>query len=97
MIGIDFRHGGSGAGAVGQHREVPDRGLHDLEDLTLKGRDLFGYMRLVPGVIDTAASRDVTSHGAISGININGATSALNFTVDGVTDMDTGSNSSLQL
>jgi hypothetical protein len=68
----------------------------DLEDLTLKGRDLFGYMRLVPGVIDTAASRDVTSHGAISGININGATSALNFTVDGVTDMDTGSNTSLQ-
>ena len=68
----------------------------DLEDLTLKGRDLFGYMRLVPGVIDTASSRDVTSHGAISGININGATSALNFTVDGVTDMDTGSNTSLQ-
>ncbi len=68
----------------------------DLEDLTLKGRDLFGYMRLVPGVIDTASSRDVTSHGAISGININGATSALNFTVDGVTDMDTGSNTSVQ-
>jgi len=56
----------------------------DLEDLTLKGRDLFGYIKLVPGVIDTASSRDVTSHGAISGMNINGATSALNFTVDGV-------------
>jgi hypothetical protein len=68
----------------------------DLEDLTLKGRDLFGYIKLVPGVIDTAASRDVTSHGAISGMNINGATSALNFTVDGVTDMDTGSNTSVQ-
>jgi len=67
-----------------------------LEDLTLKGRDLFGYARLVPGVIDTASSRDVTSHGAISGMNINGATSALNFTVDGVTDMDTGSNTSVQ-
>ncbi len=67
-----------------------------LEDLTLKGRDLFGYIRLVPGVIDTASSRDVTSHGAISGMNINGATSALNFTVDGVTDMDTGSNTSVQ-
>ena len=25
----------------------------DLDDLTLKGRDLFGYMKLVPGVIDT--------------------------------------------
>lgn len=67
-----------------------------LEDLTLKGRDLFGYARLVPGVVDTASSRDVTSHGAISGMNINGSTSALNFTVDGVTDMDTGSNTSVQ-
>jgi hypothetical protein len=62
----------------------------------LKGRDLFGYVRLVPGVIDTA-SRDVTSHGAISGMNINGGFTALNFTVDGVTDMDTGSNTSLQV
>ena len=68
----------------------------DLDSLTLKGRDLFGYVRLVPGVIDTA-SRDVTSHGAISGMNINGGFTALNFTVDGVTDMDTGSNTSLQV
>src|SRR6185312_11315415 len=66
-----------------------------LEDLTLKGRDLFGYIRLVPGVVDTA-NRDVTSHGAISGMNINGGFTALNFTVDGVTDMDTGSNTSVQ-
>src|SRR6185437_2568272 len=63
--------------------------------LTLKGRDLFGYVRLVPGVIDTA-NRDVTNHGAISGMNINGGFTALNFTVDGVTDMDTGSNTSVQ-
>jgi hypothetical protein len=69
---------------------------NDLEDLTLKGRDLFGYIRLVPGVIDTA-NRDVTSHSAISGMNINGGFTALNFTVDGVTDMDTGSNTSLQV
>jgi hypothetical protein len=38
------------------------------EDLTLKGRDLFGYVRLVPGVIDTMATRDVTSHSAFSSI-----------------------------
>ena len=67
-----------------------------LDDLTLKGRDLFGYIRLVPGVVDTA-NRDVTNHGAISGMNINGGFTALNFTVDGVTDMDTGSNTSLQV
>ncbi len=67
----------------------------DLDSLTLKGRDLFGYIRLVPGVVDTA-NRDVTSHGAISGMNINGGFTALNFQVDGITDMDTGSNTSVQ-
>src|SRR6185503_21083380 len=43
-----------------------------LEALTLKGRDLFGYMKLVPGVIDTSTTRDVTGPGAIGGITING-------------------------
>ncbi len=46
-------------------------------------------------MIDTA-NRDVTSHSALGGMNINGGFTALNFTVDGVTDMDTGSNTSLQ-
>lgn len=66
-----------------------------LNDITLKGRDLFGYMKLVPGVIDTTAARDVTSPNAIGGITINGNTSAKNFTVDGITDIDTGSNGTL--
>ena len=66
----------------------------DLTDLTLKGRDLFGYMRLVPGVIDTA-NRDVTSHSSVSGLNINGGFTTINFTVDGITDMDTGSDGSV--
>ncbi len=72
-----------------------------LSDVTLKGRDLFGYMKLVPGVIDNssggtnAGNRDVTSPNAIRGITINGNTSALNFAVDGITDMDTGSNSTI--
>jgi hypothetical protein len=68
---------------------------NQLNDITLKGRDLFGYMKLVPGVIDTTAARDVTSPNAIAGITINGNTSAKNFTVDGITDMDTGSNGTL--
>ncbi|HEX3877709.1 MAG TPA: carboxypeptidase-like regulatory domain-containing protein, partial [Bryobacteraceae bacterium] len=68
---------------------------NQLENVTLKGRDLFGYMKLVPGVIDTTAARDVTSPNAIAGITINGNTSAKNFTVDGITDMDTGSNGTL--
>jgi hypothetical protein len=52
-------------------------------------------MKLVPGVIDTSTGRDVTSPNAIGGITINGNTSAKNFTVDGITDMDTGSNGTL--
>ena len=69
----------------------------DLDDLTLKGRDLFGFMRLVPGVIDTGAQgRDVTSPNQLRGFSIQGnSTLTMNFTVDGVTDMDTGSNSTL--
>jgi hypothetical protein len=69
----------------------------DLEDLTLKGRDLFGFMKLVPGVIDTGSqSRDVTSPNQLRGFTIQGnSTLTMNFTVDGVTDMDTGSNSTL--
>ncbi|MDR3701914.1 MAG: carboxypeptidase-like regulatory domain-containing protein [Candidatus Sulfopaludibacter sp.] len=72
-----------------------------LSNVTLRGRDIFGYMKLIPGVIDNsyngtnAGNRDVTSPNAIRGITINGNTSALNFAVDGITDMDTGSNSTL--
>jgi hypothetical protein len=72
-----------------------------LSNVTLRGRDIFGYLKLVPGVIDNsfgstnAGNRDVTSPNAIRGITINGNTSALNFSVDGITDMDTGSNSTL--
>jgi hypothetical protein len=62
--------------------------------IALKGRDLFGFMSLMPGIVDTA-NRDVTSPSAISGITIYGNTSAKNFTVDGITDLDTGSNTSL--
>lgn len=69
---------------------------NQLENVTMKGRDLFGYFHLLPSVIDTTASRDVTAPGNIAGIYINGnISSAKNFTVDGITDMDTGSNGTL--
>jgi Carboxypeptidase regulatory-like domain len=67
---------------------------HQLNDITLKGRDLFGYLRTVPGVVDTA-NRDVTSPNGLGNITINGNTSAKNFTVDGITDVDTGSNGTI--
>ncbi len=67
-----------------------------LNDITLKGRDVFGYLKLVPGVIDTVGNRDVASASAINGIYINGNNNTQkNFTVDGITDMDTGSNTTL--
>ncbi|HUI57627.1 MAG TPA: carboxypeptidase-like regulatory domain-containing protein [Bryobacteraceae bacterium] len=73
-----------------QSREID---ANQLANVTLKGRDLFGYFHLLPGIIDTTASRDVTSPNNIAGIYINGNySSAKNFTVDGVTDVDTGSN-----
>jgi hypothetical protein len=62
-----------------------------LNNITLKGRDLFGYLKLVPGVVDTNWNRNVTDPGSIGSITINGNTSAKNFTVDGITDMDSGS------
>jgi hypothetical protein len=74
---------------------------NQLSNVTLRGRDIFGYLKLLPGVVDisyngtNAGNRDVTSPNAIRGITINGNTSALNFTVDGITDMDTGSNSTV--
>ncbi len=72
-----------------------------LSNVTLRGRDIFGYLKLIPGVVDNsyngtnAGNRDVTSPNAIRGITINGNTSALNFAVDGITDLDTGSNSTI--
>jgi len=65
---------------------------NQLNTVALKGRDLFGFMRLIPGVVDTQTGRDVTAPGAIGGLSINGGTTGKNFTVDGVTSLDTGCN-----
>ena len=62
-----------------------------LNKLTLKGRDLFGLMVTMPGV--TVTQRDTTSENTVGSVRINGATNAsANFTVDGITNLDTGSN-----
>jgi hypothetical protein len=68
----------------------------ELNDIALKGRDFFGLMYTLPGIVDTSTGRDATSPNALSGITINGGRNASkNFTVDGITDMDTGSNTTL--
>jgi hypothetical protein len=71
-----------------------------LEALPLKGRDMLGAVDLVPGVVDTDLSRNVTqAGGTLGGMNLNGSYagdgSAINFTVDGITDQDAGANNGL--
>src|SRR5262249_22632664 len=47
-------------------------------------------------VVDTSTGRDATSPNAIGGISIAGGRNASkNFTVDGITNLDTGSNTTL--
>lgn len=67
-----------------------------LNDVALKGRDFFSLLATVPGIVDTNASREATSNASNGGTFINGARdNQKNFSVDGITDMDTGSNQSL--
>ena len=62
-----------------------------LGEVALKGRDLYGYMDLIPGVVDTTASRDLSSAFAVQGIGINGqSTGNKNVTLDGITILDAG-------
>lgn len=65
-----------------------------INQIAIKGRDFFGLLLTVPGVVDDfSQSRNATSATGISGIYINGGRNTQkNFTVDGVTSMDTGSN-----
>ena len=65
-----------------------------LSGLALKGRDFFGLVSLLPGVVDTR-NRDNTSNASpLSGLYVNGLNNnTINYTIDGVTANDTGSNS----
>jgi hypothetical protein len=65
-----------------------------VNQIAIKGRDFFGLMITVPGVVDDfSQARNATSASGIAGLYINGGRNTQkNFTVDGVTSMDTGSN-----
>lgn len=65
-----------------------------LDNLALKGRDVFSVLQTVPGVVDNGtASRVISSPTQVGGTSINGSRdSQKNFTIDGITDLDTGSN-----
>jgi outer membrane receptor protein involved in Fe transport len=68
-----------------------------LDRLALKGRDFMGLLITLPGIVDTgSAAREATDPTAIGGTVVNGGRdSQKNFTVDGIVDMDTGSNETL--
>lgn len=56
-----------------------------LENIALKGRDFFGTLGLIAGVIDTSLSRDSTSAYSQDPIYINGGRDrSINFMIDGV-------------
>src|SRR5262245_17301645 len=63
-----------------------------IKDVTLKGRDYMGMLRLMPGVVDTQ-NREAPGWKNLNGISINGGrNNTVNLTYDGVTNLDTGSN-----
>jgi hypothetical protein len=56
-----------------------------LTAIQVKGRDIFGMMKILPGVTDTAFSRDFATWQSGRGLSINGASSLnKNTTIDGV-------------
>ncbi len=67
-----------------------------LNNIALKGRDFFAFLSTIPGVVDTKDVRDSTTNAANGGTFINGARdNQKNFSVDGITAMDVGSNQSV--
>ena len=67
-----------------------------LDQIALRGRDIFDAVSLMPGVVDTTDGRDSPSPTSISGIYImGGRNDSKNMTIDGVSNLDTGSNTTV--
>jgi len=62
-----------------------------IDDIAVKGRDVAAYLKLLPGVVDVS-NREAPGWGSMQNLSINGRGS-FNFSYDGVTNKDTGSNS----
>jgi hypothetical protein len=63
---------------------------------SIKGRDLMSYMKLLPGVVDTTTTRDISGGSIMGGLTFSGTGGGqgiVGFSVDGATDMDTGCSS----
>ncbi len=68
-------------------------------NVAIKGRDFIGLLSTLPGVVDTnAGSREVTMTGnVLNGLHVNGGrTNSIMYALDGISSVDTGSNSSVQ-
>src|SRR5207302_2315361 len=67
-----------------------------LENLAVRGRDIFDAISLLPGVVDTSDGRDAPGPTSIGNIYVmGGRNDSKNMTIDGVTNLDTGSNGSV--
>jgi hypothetical protein len=67
-----------------------------LDEIALRGRDVFDAVSLLAGVVDTSDGRDAPGPSSISNIYImGGRNDQKNMTIDGVTNLDTGSNTSV--
>ena len=63
----------------------------EIENMPERGRDIFGYIGTLPGVIDgSSTSRNYSNSYSAGGLTMNGNTSMMNVTVDGLSGMDVG-------
>jgi len=68
----------------------------DLQNTAIRGRDYLDMLRLMTGVVDESDGREAPGPDGIRNLYINGAReNQKNVTVDGVTSMDSGSNSTV--
>ena len=72
--------------------------MTQLQNVAVKGRDMFAYMITIPGIVDNMSqARETTSPDSLRGTFINGSReNSKNYAVDGITNLDTGSNNTLQ-
>ncbi len=66
---------------------------NQLNQIAIKGRDLFGMLNMIPGVVQSSV-QETTGPGGLLYLNVNSnGVSRNSFTVDGVSAMDTAGNS----
>jgi hypothetical protein len=66
---------------------------HQIQELALNGRNVLDMIRLIPGVVNTGANFAAAGPGGFGNISINGSrANQHNLTLDGSTNVDTGSN-----